>query len=154
MKKTLLLLSFVFISLAGFSQTYDNYRYNPLNPTWNDGLLLRNYNTGQIYITFEGKLRYIQTPATLNGLFVNGGQNLYDVPPSVIATWPIGTDVSQDSGFIRDMNSPTQAVYLREGTYLRWIISLPVAQKYTFNLSIAVNKYGLAGYTIGPVIDR
>jgi len=61
MKKILLLLSFVFISLVGFSQTYDNYKYNALNPRGNDGYFLRNYNTGQIYLTFEGTVRYIQT---------------------------------------------------------------------------------------------
>jgi len=154
MKKILLLLSFVFISLVGFSQTYDNYKYNALNPRGNDGYFLRNYNTGQIYLTFEGTVRYIQTPATLNGLFVGAADHLIDVPPSVIGTWPVGTAISTDSGFIRDMNSPTQAVYLREGTYLRWILTLDVAERYHFNLSIAVNKYGLSGYTVGPNITN
>jgi len=150
MKKTLLLLSFLFISVAGFSQTYDIYQYNPLNPRGNDGYFLRNYNTGQIYIVFEGTTRYIQTPATLNGLFVGAANNLINVPPSVIWGYPAGTSVSQDSGFVK--YTPTGQFYLREGNLLRYVTSPDVAQRYHFNFSIAVNKTSYAGYNIGSNI--
>jgi len=152
MKKTLLLLSFLFISVAGFSQTYDNYKYNPLNPRGNDGYFLRNDVTQQIYITFEGTTRYIQTPATLDGLFVGAADHLIDVPPSVIATWPVGTAVSQDSGFVD--YTPTGQFYLREGNLLRYITTPDVAQRYHFNLSIAVSKTSYAGYVLGSYITN
>ncbi|MDR6943023.1 hypothetical protein [Mucilaginibacter pocheonensis] len=149
MKKTLFLLSFLFISVAGFSQTY-LYQYDPNFPYRYDGVFLRNQDTGEIFIVFEGKLRYIQTIETLNGLFVNAHDYIKDVLPRVLSTYTRETPVSQVSGFVR--YTPNQRVYLREGTLLRWISSIDIAHQYNFNLNIAENVTSLSGYTIGSPI--
>lgn len=148
MKKNLLLLTFLLFSFAGFSQ---NYSYPGLNPTANDGLFLRNQNTGQIYIVFEGTTRYIPTLATLNGLFKSQGL-VVNVTPAVIASYPVGASFTSDNGFIR--LATTGQVFLREGTFLRWIASPTVAQIYHFNLDIAVNVNSLSGYTLGFSIQQ
>jgi len=152
MKKALLLLSFVFISLAGFSQNpYTPTPYNPADPYAADGNFVRNHATGQIYVIMEGKLRYIQTPATLNGLFVGAADNLVEYySPAMLYSFPFGTDVSQDSGFVKYM--PTGQYYLREGNLLRYVDNPNVAQRYHFNFSIAVNINSYNGYLIGSSI--
>jgi hypothetical protein len=99
----------------------------------------------------EGKLRYIQTPATLNGLFVGAADNLVEyTSAAMLYTFPMGTAVSQDSGFVD--YTPTGQFYLREGTLLRYVDNPNVAHLYHFNFSIAVSKTSLAGYSIGSSI--
>jgi hypothetical protein len=142
MKKSLLVLSFLFFSVACFSQT--------LAPPSNDGEFVKNTDTGQIYQTFEGELRYIPTPATLNGLF--HFSSFFSGNSSFIATFLIGTPFSQDSNFIRYV--PTGQIYLREGTLLRWITTIQVAQQYSFNFDNVVNVNSLAAYTIGNNITQ
>jgi hypothetical protein len=149
MKKFLLVLSFLFMSVAGFSQ---DYRYVYFQPTYYDGFFFRNNITLAVYIVFEGNLRFIQTIDTLNGLFVGAHNLIIDVPPSVLNTYPVGTPVSTASGFMQ-VNG-TGPVYLREGTLLRWVSSVPVSQKYHFNLSITQFVSNTNGYTIGPPITQ
>jgi hypothetical protein len=154
MKKTLLLLSFLLFSLAGFSQNpYTPTPYDPANPYAADGNFVRNHATGQIYVIMEGKLRYIQTPATLDGLFVGAADNLVEyTSAAMLYTFPIGTAVSQDSGFVD--YTPTGQFYLREGNLLRYIANPAVAHLYHFNFSIAVNKTSYAGYVLGSYLTN
>jgi len=142
MKKSLLVLSFLLFSLACFSQT--------LAPLSEDGAFIKNTDTGQIYQLFEGELRYIPTPATLNGLF--HFSSFFSGNSSIIATFVIGTPFSQDSNFIRYV--PTGQIYLREGTLLRWVTTIQIAQQYNFNFDNVVNVNSLAAYTIGNNITQ
>lgn len=111
----------------------------------NDGNFIRDSNTQQIFIVFEGTLRYIPTLATLQGLFT--ATYITNYTTAQIAGNTFGVPFTSDNGLINDTH--TGRVYLRESTNLRWISTLAIKQKYSFNWnSITNNSNGLYGYTI------
>ncbi len=100
---------------------------------------------------FENKLRYIQSPMTLYGLFNITSGEIATISPSHLSTVERGADLTPDNDLKQDIY--TNKIYMREGNVLRYIPNLAVYNKYRFNNSAVKKIYGTSGYVIGSNIQ-
>lgn len=89
---------------------------NPLNLS--DGNFVINKFNGDVYFIFENKLRYIQSPMTVFGLFNISSADIRDVYPTEISGIERGLNLPPDNDLKQD--AYTKKIYLREGKTLRW----------------------------------
>lgn len=116
-----------------------------------NGNFVRNPVTNQIFFMFENKLRYIQSPMTLYGLFNITSGEIATISPSNLATVERGADLTPDNDLKQDHY--TNKIYMREGNVLRYIPSIAVYNKYRFNNSAVRKIFGTNGYIIGNDIQ-
>ncbi|AZB24502.1 MAC/perforin domain-containing protein [Chryseobacterium bernardetii] len=116
-----------------------------------NGNFVRNPVTNQIFFMFENKLRYIQSPMTLYGLFNITSGEIATISPSHLSTVERGADLTPDNDLKQDIY--TNKIYMREGNVLRYIPNLAVYNKYRFNNSAVKKIYGTSGYVIGSNIQ-
>jgi hypothetical protein len=116
---------------------------------------------GKAYFMFEGKARHIESYGTLTGLFVNtniatdSASYLYysdyvGIQPPYITSPNVGAPLKADNGLVH--NTTTGKIYFREGSYLRYIPSMEIFNKYHFNMRALINTRSLSGVTFGPNI--
>lgn len=117
---------------------------NPLS--LKDGDFVRNRYTGEVFFIFENRLRYIQSPMTLFGLFIIKNTNIRDVNPSEISGMLLGSDLTPDNDLRQDVR--TNKIYLREGNILRYIPNRYIYDKYKFNDNAVRRIRGIGEYVI------
>lgn len=115
-----------------------------------NGNFVRNPATNQIFFMFENKLRYIQSPMTLYGLFNITSGEIATVSPSNLSTVERGADLTPDNDLKQD--NYTNKIYMREGNTLRYIPNIGIYNKYRFNNNAVKKINGTSGYTIGSDI--
>lgn len=113
---------------------------NPL--FFSNGMFLRDISNRKVYVIFEGKRRYIQSPLTLYGLF----KNPYVENRSIFMD-DLGKDLTPDNGLIQ--HTATGKIYLREGNVLRYIPNMEIFNLYHFNTNAITRLSDISNYTIG-----
>jgi hypothetical protein len=145
-----------FITGVGDEYTYlNNYGYDTINltppPPSSEGLLMQTSDQ-KVYSIMDGEARHIQNMATLAGVYNYNGY-IHNCNCSTLPE-PIGAPIGPDTSLLIDNSNGK--MYFREGTYIRHIISVAVANKYYFqiyNNNYIVGVSGLNGYTVGPPIQ-
>jgi hypothetical protein len=110
-----------------------------------NGDFVLNNLTGTVYFMFEGKLRGIESPNTLTGLFNYNASTLKKLAQSEVASLERGVNLGPDNNLPR---TPNGTIYLREGNFVRPIMNYAAFQKYKFNSNAVVNIPNLNGYTV------
>lgn len=115
-----------------------------------NGDIIKNTSNGFFMFMFEGKLRHIDSPTTLDGLFENARKVARNVNQQQINDVEIGTPLFIDNGLIHFTG--TNKTYFREGNYIRPINSLSTFNMYRFRQAAVKKVANLNGYIIGPEI--
>lgn len=116
-----------------------------------NGDFVKDNTTGRVYFMFEGKIRWILSAGTLNGLFNFDINTLKTLSTSEIASLQIGLDLGPNNNLSR---TPDGKVYLREDNTVRHIVSSAVYNKYKFNNNAIVQIPNLNGLTVGAPITN
>lgn len=116
------------------------------------GHFYKDLSNGRIYWFAFGKLRHIQSAATLYGLFTDATkpQNMFVSnklgPTGPFAPDPFGEPLTPDNGLINDNN--TGIVYFRRGNNIHRIMDPNTFDTYHFNWAAITNVNGISGYNL------
>jgi len=113
-----------------------------------DGAFIKNYDNGKVYIKFEGKLRHVMSLQTLEGLFKRSEIEIFPANSQSLLTnanATMGEPIGPDNELINHV--PTGKVYFREGNIIRHIPTMPILNRYRFDLGNVRHVSDISNYT-------